>query len=155
MTFCRTGYNFGMPEEHFHILIPVRYSDLDAQGHVNNAQFASYMEQARLSYIQHLGLWSGKSFTDLPLIVADVHIAYRSPIKLGQVVVAHVWASHIGNKSLKLEYRLEDQETRRVFALAETVMVSYDYAGERSVPFSSTQREKIASFEGLLLENPS
>ncbi|MCL4562341.1 MAG: acyl-CoA thioesterase [Chloroflexi bacterium] len=144
-----------MNHEPYHIIIPVRYGDLDAQGHVNNARFASYMEQARLSYILHLGLWDGKSFTDLPFIVADVHITYRSPIKLGQSVVAYVWATHIGNKSLKLEYRLEDQETRRVFAVAETVMVAYDYLNERSVPLTRSQREIIASFEGLLLENPS
>jgi acyl-CoA thioester hydrolase len=49
-------YNFDMPSFRFYHSIEVRFSDLDAQGHVNNANYLTYIEQARIAYIQKLGL---------------------------------------------------------------------------------------------------
>jgi acyl-CoA thioester hydrolase len=66
-----------MSEFRFFYPVQIRYADLDAQWHVNNARFLTILEQARLSYIRQLGLWDGKSFLDLGLIVADVHIAIK------------------------------------------------------------------------------
>jgi hypothetical protein len=51
-----------MNEFRFYHPIEVRYSDLDPQGHVNNAKFLTYLEQARIEYIGKLGLWDGSSF---------------------------------------------------------------------------------------------
>ncbi len=73
-----------MADYKFYYPIQIRYSDLDPQWHVNNARFLSFIESARLAYIQHLNLWDGKSFRDLGLIVADAHLVYLKPIELGQ-----------------------------------------------------------------------
>ncbi len=64
-----------MSDFRFYYPVQVRYSDLDAQWHVNNARFLSIVESARLDYLRHLGLWDGSSFLDLGVIVADIHIA--------------------------------------------------------------------------------
>jgi acyl-CoA thioester hydrolase len=74
-----TDYNYKYP-------LQVRYGDLDPQWHVNNARFNTYFEQARTAYLMDLGLFDGKSFFDLGLIVADVHIAYKLPVALGQKI---------------------------------------------------------------------
>ena len=91
-----------MSEFKFYFPIQVRYGDLDPQWHVNNAKFLTYFEQARFGYLVELNLWDGKSFMDLGLIVADVHISYKAPIVLGQKVRVGVRVSKIGNKSLDL-----------------------------------------------------
>jgi predicted dehydrogenase len=65
-----------MTTYHFHIPIQVRYMDLDPQWHVNNAKFLSFLETARMQYLLHLGLWDGKDFFRLGLIVASVHLDY-------------------------------------------------------------------------------
>jgi acyl-CoA thioester hydrolase len=57
----------------FEYPITVRYGDLDPQWHVNNARFLTFAEQARFAYLMRLGLFDGKSFWDLPLIVGDIH----------------------------------------------------------------------------------
>jgi acyl-CoA thioester hydrolase len=44
-----------MPGFHYYHPIEVRYGDLDPQGHVNNARYLTYLEQARIGYIRHLG----------------------------------------------------------------------------------------------------
>ncbi len=64
----------------FYQPIELRYGDLDPQGHVNNASYLTYIEQARIGYIRHLGLWQGGSFLDIGIILADVHLTFRAPI---------------------------------------------------------------------------
>ena len=113
-------FNFILP-------IQVRYGDLDAQWHVNNTKFLNYVEQGRFAYIMNLGLFDGKSFLDLGLIVADVHMSYQAPIELGQNIQVAVRVAHIGNKSLRFEYEIQDLDTGKPLATAETVMVSFDY----------------------------
>jgi acyl-CoA thioester hydrolase len=134
------------------ILIPVRYGDLDPQGHVNNARMLSFTEQARMAYIYRLGLWDGQDFESLGLIVADLHVAYRAQICLWQTVRVHTWVSRMGIKSLRFESRLEDADTAELLATAETVMVTYDYHLHRSVPIWDHWREKIAAYEGIPLQ---
>jgi acyl-CoA thioester hydrolase len=131
------------------ILIPIRYGDLDPQGHVNNSRVLTFIEQARLEYIHRLGLWDGQDFTAFGLIVADVHVAYRVPILLWQTVRVYAWVSRLGGKSVRTEYRLEDSETGELFATAEAVMVAYDYRQHRSIPIQDEWRARIAAYEGI------
>ncbi len=133
------------------ILIPIRYADLDPQWHANNARILGFIEQARLEYLLRLGLWDGKDFHALGLIVADVHMTYRAQIHLGQTVRVRAQVSRMGNKSLRFDYLLEDAETGELFASADTVMVTYDYRLHQSVPIWDEWRQKIAAYEGIPL----
>ncbi len=137
-----------MSDFNLYIPIEVRYSDLDPQWHVNNARLVSFLESARFAYIRRLNLWDGKSFFELPLIVADVHVSYLAPIFLGQPVRVGVRVSRIGTKSLTFEYQVEDSSTAQVLAKAETVMVAYDYNKHTSIPVSAEWRARIGEFEG-------
>ncbi len=148
MTFL-LWYNHSMTKYNLYIPIQVRYSDLDAQWHVNNAKFMSYIEQARFEYLVKLGLFDGKSFEDLKAIVADVHIAYKAPIMLGQNVRVGVRVAHIGNKSLQFEYQIEDADDGSILATCENVMVAYDFHTHTSQPVSDQWRQAISAFEGL------
>lgn len=138
-----------MPEPAFSTLLPVRYGDLDAQGHVNHARFFTFMEHARTVYLKQLGLWDGRSFESLGLIVADAHVSYLAPIFLGQTVRVTLRVTHLGNKSLKMEYQLEDAASNALYARGDTVMVSYDYPTQQAVPIPDAWREKIAAVEGI------
>ena len=131
--------------------IQVRYGDLDPQGHVNNARILTYIEQARITYLQTLALWDGGSFLDLGLIVADVHVSYLAPITLKQSVEVGMRVSRLGNKSLTFEYQVEDAESHVALARGETVMVAYDYHQHASIPVPQGWREAIAGYEGIAL----
>jgi acyl-CoA thioester hydrolase len=133
----------------FYQPIQVRYNDIDAQGHVNNAKYVTYIEYARFGYITELGLWDGKSFMDLGLIVADCHISYLAPIKLNQRIRIGTRVSRIGNKSLVFSSQIEEKDAAKVMAIAETVMVSYDYHSEKTTPVSDDWRKKISQYEGV------
>jgi len=138
-----------MPEFHFFHAVEVRYGDLDAQRHVNNAKYLTYMEQARLEYVRHLGLWDGESFAELGMIVAEVQITYRAPIHFGQPVRVGVRVSRLGNKSMLWEYSIEDAQDGSLFASAMSVQVAYDYRENKSTPVPEKWRKKISEFENL------
>ena len=99
---------------------PVRFRDLDAMAHVNNAVFLTFLEQARLA-------WFGDAEVQ-PLqdvILARTEIDFRSPLRQGEVVEIGVRSSRVGTKSFELEYEL--QSGGRVVAEAKSVLVGYDY----------------------------
>lgn len=138
-----------MAEFHYYHPIEVRYGDLDPQGHLNNAKYLTYFEQARISYIAHLGLWTSGSFNDIGIILADAHVTFRSAVQFGQRVRVGVRVSRLGNKSLNMEYRLEDQDTGAELASGSTVLVAYDYRTGRTIPVPENWRRVIAAFENL------
>ena len=136
-----------MSEYHFQYPIDIRYSDIDAQGHVNNTKFSVYIESARLAYLTALGLWDGKTFLDLGVIVADVHVAYKTPLFLGQKAVVNTRVAKIGNKSIQFEFQIVNSENGEVCATAETINVAYDFKRETSIPVSDFWRQTIQQFE--------
>ncbi|HEY5571730.1 MAG TPA: thioesterase family protein [Anaerolineales bacterium] len=142
-----------MAEFNFYHSIEVRYGDLDPQGHVNNARFLTYMEQARIEYIRRLGLWNGGSFQDIGIILADIQVSFRAPILFGMQVLTGVRISRLGSKSLVMDYRLVDAQTGQEFAAGSSVIVTYDYPSERTIPIPDSWRKVIAEFEGLSLDS--
>ena len=138
----------------FYYPIQVRYGDLDAQWHVNNSKFNTYLEQARYNYLIELGLFDGKSFLEFGLIVADVHVAYRAPIALDEQIRVGVRVARIGTKSILFEYIIENSSRDEIKAQAETMMVAYDYHQLASVPVSTQWRETIGAFEGIDYKQP-
>lgn len=138
-----------MSDFRFYYPIEVRYGDLDPQGHVNNARYLTFLEQARFSYFRSLGLWTGGSFLDLGVILADVRITFRAPILYDCQIQVGTRIARLGNKSMTVVHGIEDLVDGREFATAETVLVSYDYHTNSSIPIPQDWREKIAAFEGL------
>ena len=71
----------------FSVPIVVRYSDLDAQGHLNQARYFSFMEEARFKYLMAVGLWTDtRDFNAVGQIVAEAACSYRRPVFIGQTV---------------------------------------------------------------------
>lgn len=145
-------YNSPMPDFRFYHPIEVRYGDLDPQGHVNNARYLTYLEQARVAYIRRLGLWEGGSFLDFNIILADAHVTYRAPVLFGQDVRVWVRVSRLGNKSFTMDYRLDDSSGEQEYAVASTVLVAYDHHSHQTIPIPASWRRVIGEFEGIPLD---
>jgi len=137
-----------MNEFKFYSPVQIRYGDIDPQWHVNNAHTLTMIEVGRFNYMQHLGLFDGESIFDLGWIVADAHISFLAPITLTQKIRVGVRVSKIGNKSMTIEYQIEDEKDGHVLTKAETVMVHFDYPTHTTQPIPDNWREKIAVFEG-------
>jgi acyl-CoA thioester hydrolase len=119
----------------------VRFRDLDALGHVNNAVFLTYIESARVAFLLDLG--AAATLEDMAIIVARIEIDFRAPVGFGEEVEIAVRASRFGDKSFDLDYEL--RVGGRVVAEAKSVLVGYDYEKGETVSIPGEWREKLAA----------
>ncbi|HSJ87487.1 MAG TPA: thioesterase family protein [Anaerolineales bacterium] len=142
-----------MSEYHFYHPIEVRYGDLDPQGHLNNANFLTYFEQARIQYWIQMGFFTkDQSFMEIGVIVADVHLTYLAPVYFGQNIKVGVRVAKLGNKSMTWEQNIVDADTGKELAKGELVIVAYDYKVGKTISIPQAWRDKIIEFEGLTEE---
>jgi acyl-CoA thioester hydrolase len=128
--------------------IKVRFRDLDAFGHVNNAVYFTYMEVARVDYITCVGLRT----SDLPrpfFIIAAASCQYKVPIQLNTALTVQVRVSRIGTASFDMEYHFLDETTGQLLATGHTTQVVFDYVEQHSVPMPDEWRALFTEFEGL------
>ena len=115
--------------------IPVRFRDVDAYGHVNNAVFATYLEQARCDCYMALTGRDDPCDLDagLDFVVARTEIDHVAPILAGDEVEVSVFPERVGNSSFVLGY--EGRTARAgVVARGRTVCVAYDHGTKASRP---------------------
>ena len=82
--------------------IHVRFVDMDAFGHINNANFLTYLEEARIKYLDDIIHWD-YSWSKLAIIMARVEIDFKVPALYIDDLVIYTRCSHIGNKSFTLQ----------------------------------------------------
>ena len=137
-----------MPDFRFYHPIEVRYGDLDPQGHLNNAKYLTYFEQARIQYFIELGLFtSGKSFMEINVILAEARITFHQPVHFGTDVKVGVHTSQIGGKSMTVEQALLNAETEEKLASGQVILVAYDYHSAKTIPVPPDWRERITRYE--------
>lgn len=114
----------------FEIPIEVRFRDLDPMGHVNNAVYATYLENVRAAFAREvLGV---SEAADFDFILARLEIDYRRPVVFGEAVVAGLAVSSVGRSSFTFDYRLS--VGGEVAATGRSVQVFYDYAARAKKP---------------------
>jgi len=129
----------------FSTTLEIRWRALDALGHVNNAVYFTYLEQARVHYLRELGLVTSDP-SAIGMILAETSCQFKSPLELGEQVTIYVRVSELRNSSFIVEYRLEGGDGR-LAATARSAQVCYDYQNQRSIPISDQWREIIIAYE--------
>ena len=127
----------------FHMPIELRWRDLDAFAHVNNANFLTYVEEARIRWFAGLdGEWVSDSIAPL---LAAVQMNYRRPIPYPARVAVELTCERLGNTSVTIGHRIvaaDDPATTH--ADGHVVMVWIDRASGRPVPLPETVRDAAA-----------
>jgi acyl-CoA thioester hydrolase len=125
--------------------LEVRFRDCDPMGHVNNAVYLTYLEQARFAHWR--ALW-GFSLEDLPagspgVILAHAEIDYKRPVRSGETLEVRIGVAGLGRTSFRYDYEVADS-SGRIVATARTVQVMYDYAAHKPVPVPDEIRARIS-----------
>ena len=132
-----------MSQYHYEVEIPVRYRDLDPLGHVNNAVYATYLEQARTSYIDDV---IGAPPEELGLVVANLELDFDRSITFREQVTVGLRTTHIGTSSVSMDYEVRTDDG--VAATANSVIVTLDEEGS-PCPVTDDVRQRIVDYEGL------
>ena len=115
--------------------IPLRFADIDAMGHVNNAVTLTLLELGRLKF--HADVMGHARIEDIGFILAEAAVRYRLPILLHDKVRLRMTVAEISRSSFRFLCELFDPGDGRVFTEAETVQVMYDYAAGRPASLSA------------------
>jgi YbgC/YbaW family acyl-CoA thioester hydrolase len=136
----------GPPEAYFETAIPIRFSDIDAMGHVNNALTLTLLEQGRMAfYAEVVGV---RRVEEIDFVIAESSCRYRSPILLHDNVRLRLHVADVSRSAFRFRYLLFDPGDGRVFTEAETVQVTYDYAAGRPKPVPAEFLEKARRYVG-------
>lgn len=124
--------------------LDVRFRDCDPMGHVNNAVYLTYFEQARFAHWR--SLW-GRGLTEMPgdvpgVILARAEVDYKMPARYGETLEVRIGLAAIGRTSFTYEYEITDARGRLV-ASGRSVQVMFDYATNTPVPVPDDIRRML------------
>jgi len=122
----------------FEMDIAVRWRDMDAFNHVNNASYLGYIEEARVAWFKTLSEgWVSESAAP---ILAAITVNYRRPANWPETMRVELFAERVGNKSLSLGHRIHSASDPAVlYADGNAVMVWVNRDGQ-TVPLPETVR---------------
>ena len=112
----------------------VRWGDLDAFGHVNNATYLVYAQEARYT-------WSKM----IEMVVARAEVDFIAPIYSGDIFIdVEIWVNKIGNSSFGLTYEMKNGD--EVLARIKTVQVTVSMDTKKSCPLKDSEREFLTKY---------
>lgn len=117
--------------------IVVRFSDCDPLGHVNNAKYSTYLEQARIVLWRKQGGFELRSAAQTGgrrgegFILARTEINFRSQAHDGDELEVRLSLEGFGRSSAAYTYEIVHRESGRLVADAKTIQVWYDYDAQR------------------------
>jgi acyl-CoA thioester hydrolase len=122
--------------------VQVRYRDLDTLSHVNNAVYASYLEQARSEYFEGV---TGVDIRDGEMVIARLAIDYRAPVTAADgAVTVGTSVVDLGGSSMTMDQRVVAGDTVAADASCTVVAVGPE-GGSRELP--GAWREAIEDYE--------
>jgi len=154
------------PVPRHRVLTPLRWSDMDAYGHVNNVQFLRLIEDARVVAFAAAGSDEGGSLVDTGVLVARSQIEYLEPLVYRTAPVAiDLWVTSLAGASFDLGYEVLDDDTTEagllahgapghghgadrphVYARAETTLVLYDLTQHRPRRMTASERVRLEAW---------
>ena len=120
----------------------VRFRDMDALGHVNNAVYATYFEIVRGEYYHAV---IGEAFEDYGAVMVHLEIDYLAPLSRFDPVTAQLSLAEVGESSIRFEYDLVS--AGETAATGETVQVVADPETGESVPIPAGWRDRMRAHE--------
>ncbi len=134
--------------------VHVRFADVDAMGHVNNAHYLTFFEQARVSYFKRLhslDLRRMDASSAFGFIVAEIGVKFLSPAYLDEVMVVRIRVEEMRNKAFRFEYEVSDKDSGRMVATGFSVQVMYNYQKKETFPIPEDLKASMLGLQGGVL----
>lgn len=124
--------------------IQIRFSDIDAMGHVNNAVYLNYFEFARTHYFKEL-LDENWDWRKEGILLANNTINYFKPVLLTDEVITETKCVKIGTKSFVLECNLFviKEESKEKYTSGSATLVSFNYDTNESIEIPSKMKKAL------------
>lgn len=131
--------------------IPLRWGDMDSYGHVNNATFITYLEQARVNaFASRAGERTGLEMLRSGIVVVEHQIRYRRQVPFSAVPLrARLWVDDVKSAFYVTAYELwnDAPDVPELAATATTKLAPINFATGRPRRFTDAERAYLLSFE--------
>lgn len=125
--------------------IDVRFRDLDAMGHVNNAVFFTYFEEGRLAFFTSAS--PNEKFPGFDFILAHISCDYLKPVTIDDRLTLGMRVGKIGSKSFSFDYTIRDShDAGIIYATGKSVQVCYDYKKGETVPVPAALINQLQAY---------
>ena len=123
----------------------VRWDDIDALGHVNNAKYLTYAQEARFHWSFYQFYERNETPYFIDMVVARAEADFVVPIYEGGLFVdVHIWVESIGTSSFVLNYEISSKGV--LHARLKSVQVAISLATKKSRPLTDTEREFLKEY---------
>lgn len=126
--------------------VEVRWGDMDAMGHVNNAMYFTYLESARIALFAALGLEAPMTAERTGMSLAHAGCNFRAEVKYPAVLEIGTVVTKIGTASFHLAHVFLREGTDTLVADGNSVVVWTDYAHGKSAPIPDAVRARLQAF---------
>ncbi len=132
--------------------VHVRWDDQDAFGHVNNATYLTYVQEARVEMLWRTRINQGLEPILMEMVVARAELDYVLPIYDGSIDIdCEMWIGKIGGASFEMHYELKS--AAGLHARIMTVQVGIDTITKKSRRLSDSEREYLVQYQEI--DDPS
>jgi len=123
--------------------VKIRFSDLDKLAHVNNANYLTYIESARIEYFQEI-VGQEVNWSEQGIILANASIDFLLPIHLeDNEVSVYTKCTRIGSKSFDLSYVIAINNGLTVASTSSTALVCFDYTKNKTIEIPTDWLKKL------------
>ena len=134
------------------IEIPVQWGEMDAAGHVSNVIYLRWFEAARVAYLDALEQDVVYNDDGKPgVILAKQDCKYLFPLHYPDTVICSIRVDELLPDRFNMHCKMFSKRHRRLVALANGMLVTYDYHRRTKAPVPAAVREKIRRLEGAHL----
>jgi acyl-CoA thioester hydrolase len=130
--------------EHFEMVMPLRWSDQDLNGHINNARIVTLMEEARVRWLNSTAASEGLETFQCPKVVASLNVEYRKPVSYEDELLLVLDIARVGNGSFTVRHT-GTQLGGTVF-IGTTVVVPLDRESERPRKLTAAETAYLSRY---------
>lgn len=129
------------------IEIPIAWGDMDAFQHVNNTVYFKHFESARISYFEKINFLEVMNKTGIGPILASTQCRFKMPLTYPDVVTVGAKVDTIEKDRFTMKYVAISNKFKKVAALGEGLLVTFDYQNNKKALIPDEIRDKIIDLE--------
>lgn len=131
--------------------VQIRFNDIDALGHVNNAVYMEFFDLGKANYFTTAN-GGPVDWRTANVVVANVNCNYLAPIYFHEPMAVQTQCEYVHERSVKLLQQLINTTTGEVKCQCVVIMVGFDVKNGVSAPISDEWKQCLSAYEGRALD---
>ena len=135
---------------HHYIPVQIRFTDIDALGHVNNAVYINYFDLGKTRYFEDV-MQGNINWQDVGVVIVNINCSYFAPTLYEEPIDVMTKVTEVGSKSLRMEQRIINTSTMQTKAVCYSILSGFSRLAMKSVEIAPEWIEALEKYEEVKL----